>query len=338
MKLRDIVVPMLAADRNQVISLGNGCVASLLLGAESQDDCAAYAISSEVVLVACSDYIRGVGFHLFEKHHLTEYDLGWYLAGANLSDVAAMGAQPLALLSVVRYPKDLPDSSFESLLRGVSEACREVGAINVGGDIGTADNVVLSASAFGLVEPGALLSRSGAAPGDLLVITGLTGEAGAAMKLSRGDLLDEIEAPDREHLLSRWRRVTPRVRQGRAFAASGSVSSCMDTSDGLKTAVETLARSSGAKFVVEGARLPISEPVRRAADVLKVSPESLVFGDSVDFELLATVRPSGLATLIELFQRSGMPLYVIGRVERGEGAFFQVNSAETEIPGVAWRH
>lgn len=337
-RLKEIVVPMLASDSNQIVRLGDSGIAKLLLGAADQDDCAAYSISGDMALVAGSDYIRGVGFHLFETGYLTEYDLGWYLAGANLSDVAAMGAKPLGLLSVIRYPKELPDMDFQDLLRGITEGCREAGALNVGGDIGSADDIILSGSAFGIVERSSILSRKGASPGDLLVVTGQTGEAGAAMKLSRAGLLDHLTSVEQEHLLSRWRRVRPRIREGRAFATSGVVTSCIDTSDGLKAAILSLARASEVKISVESEWLPRSDAISCAARLLGCSAETLIFGDSVDFELVATVNPSGIGQLTKTFRENEMTLHLLGRVYPGEGAFYREGGRERFLPGQEWRH
>jgi selenophosphate synthase len=72
---------------------------------------------------------------------------------ANLSDIAAMGALPIALLTVVRYPRSLPDDDFTALMEGIRDACRQVGTPNVGGDIGSAERIILSASALGIVAP-----------------------------------------------------------------------------------------------------------------------------------------------------------------------------------------
>src|SRR3954463_2553220 len=76
----------------------------LTAGADTQDDCAVFSFHGNQQLVVGSDYVRGPKFRLYEYGLLTEYDLGYYLAAANISDVAAMGAHPIGLLSVIRYP------------------------------------------------------------------------------------------------------------------------------------------------------------------------------------------------------------------------------------------
>lgn len=335
-KLSEIVVPTLGPFERQHVTLQNGCQISLTLGALSQDDCAAYHIRGDMVLVAGSDYIRGPKFRLYEMGLLGNYDIGWYLAGANLSDIAAMGALPLGLLSVIRYPNDLPDEEFERILQGISDCCKRVGALNVGGDIGGAERIILSASAFGAVEPGGLLRRDGAKSGDILCVTGPTGLAGAAMQLAALSMHEML--PTYAQLLQKWRRVEPRIAHGRIFSLSGSVTACVDTSDGLKGAVETLAESSRVRIEIDEALVPIEPGVEAAARLMGVDPLTLVFGDSVDFELVCAVKAGSFAGLRDLCQAASLDLLPIGRVVDGSGAALITGAGEARLPGEAWRH
>lgn len=338
-KLRQLVVPLLADYEQQSVRLENQSTVELILGAAGQDDCAAYRVTGEQILVFGSDYVRGTKFHLYEEGYLSNYDVGWYLAGANLSDVAAMGAAPLGLLSVIRYPRLMPDAEFTQLLQGVSDGCRAVGALNVGGDIGTAERVILSGAAFGSVEPTRMLRRDAAKPGQLLILTGHTGEAGAAMKLSTEKLLEHLDNVSREVLLRRWKRVSPRVSHGRLFSRHVGVTACTDTSDGLKGALEALARSSDVRLTVNANSLPISAATRKAAELLGHNVWELVLGDSVDFELLATVDADEYESLRQACSDEGLPLFVIGSVQEGEGLFWEAGSASAEfLPGKEWRH
>lgn len=334
-KIAEIVVPAMGREES-ANTLANGAVAQLLLGAAAQDDCAAYRLRGDQILVAGTDYVRGPKFSLYEKGYIDNYDIGWYLAGANISDVAAMGAMPLGLLSVVRYPKDFRDSDFSDVIRGIRDGARAAGALNVGGDIGTAERIILSASAFGVVEPDGLLTRTAARVGQLVCLTGPTGLAGSAMKLANSG--EDVRDGRYSTLLEKWKRVTPRVGHGRILARNPGATACIDTSDGLKGAVDTLAHASGVSIVVDEDRLPIGDTLRDAAKLLGCDVLELVFGDSVDFELVATVDPDELAVVSAECARAGLDLHVIGRVEGGSGAYLRRGDDVTEIPGKAWRH
>jgi thiamine-monophosphate kinase len=336
-KLAQIVVPAMG-DEMLSVSLMNGAKARLVLGAKAQDDCAAFELSGTQVLVAGSDYVRGVKFALYEMGFLDDYDIGWYLAGANISDIAAMGAVPLGLLSVVRYPKNLPDDRFAALIKGIRDGAHASGAFNVGGDIGSAERIILSASAFGTVEPSSLLTRTGAREGQVVCITGPTGLAGSAMKLVRAGNLQTAMQGSFEPLLQKWRRVEPRVGHGRLFAQSDAVTSCMDTSDGLKGALCTLAEASKVAIHVHEDLLPIHQSVSEAAELLGCDVLDLVFGDSVDFELVATVDADAAEELIAQSVSSGLDLHPIGVVSAGSNAWIRRGDVSEELPGEAWRH
>lgn len=326
------------APNNYELSSANGSSAELTLGAAAQDDCAAFLINGQQTLVAGSDYIRGVKFSLYEAGLLSDYDIGWYLAGANLSDIAAMGAVPAGLLSVVRYPKDLEDQRFAELIQGIRDGSRACGALNVGGDIGSAERIILSASAFGFVEPQCILKRTSAMQGQLVCLTGPTGLAGSAMKLVQaGDLYKKM-GHTFEPLLEKWRRVQPRVAHGRLFAQAPSVTACLDTSDGLKGALATLADASGVAIIIDAERIPIHPSVVQASELLKTDVLELVFGDSVDFELVATVDKGDIENVVARCDAAGLSLHVIGEVTAGAGTALRRSSSTDELPGEAWKH
>ncbi|MBW0273066.1 hypothetical protein ATM97_23565 [Nocardia sp. MH4] len=304
-----------------------------------QDDCAAFQISGEQTIVFGSDYVRGTKFSLYELGLLSNYDIGWYLAGANLSDVAAMGAAPLGLVSVVRYPKDMQDAEFEELMRGIRDGCRAAGTENVGGDIGTAERVILSGAAMGTVEPENLLTRSGASPGQVVVLTGMTGLAGAAMKyFTRTTLVPSLSSSHLEVLLHPWRRVAPRFAHGRIFAQSSGVTACVDTSDGLTGALQALCAGSNVGIDVDIDRIPVSDSVAAAAKVLAVPVHDLVFGDSVDFELVAAVDKSAVESLISEIAAAGLELFIIGEITSGPELAGVRDGTRSQLPGEPWRH
>ena len=179
-------------------------------------------------------------------------ELGFRAAAVNLSDLAASGATPLALLVAFAAPRETDVADVLALYEGVAET----GVPVVGGDTTSAASVVLSVTAAGLSErvPG----RSGARPGDALVVTGPLGAAGAAF---------------RDHS---YVRPPLRLVEGRQLA--GAAHAMLDLSDGLAVDVAHLARRSGARCVVELERVPLAPGA---------TVEDLGFGE--DFELLAAV-------------------------------------------------
>ena len=288
-----------------------------------------------------SDYIRGSKFRLYELGFLNNFDIGYYLAAANFSDIAAMGAQPIALLSVIRYPKTMQDTDFATVIQGIRAGCGQVGARNVGGDIGSAERLILSATAVGIVEPNSALRRTGAEEGDILCTTGYTGIAGAAQRYFYE--LDQhgpaLASSEEDRLLSSWRRPQALVREGRILRASRVVTSCQDSSDGLKAAIESLASANGVGFVIREGDIPIAPIVDTVARLRRLDTLEVTFGDSVDFQLVFTVAPRNVSALQERFKSNGLGFFKIGTATRKrEVVMLDARGNPSGLPGIGWRH
>jgi thiamine-monophosphate kinase len=321
-------------------SLSDDTATALVAGADAQDDCAVFRMTGTQELVVGSDYVRGPKFRLYELGLLNDYDVGYYLVAANVSDIAAMGARPIGIVTVVRYPPDMTDVTFAQVMCGIRDACQRFSAPNVGGDIGGAERLILSATALGVCLPGHALFRHGARPGDVVCLTGPTGIAGAAMSYFRsGTRSALIEEKHREHLLASWARPNARVREGVCLGDSGVVTSCQDTSDGLKAAVESIATASGVGVVIDERRLPVAAEVSAVCECLDLPVLPLMFGDSVDFELVFSVPPDRLTLLTELFAADGLRFQAIGEATAApEVVLRQLDGRQVPLPGTAWRH
>jgi thiamine-monophosphate kinase len=188
-------------------------------------------------------------------------DLGWRAAAVNLSDLAASGAEPLALVVTLAAPRWTRVEDVVELYEGM----RETGVPVVGGDTTAAATVVLSVTALGRAErvPG----RAGAQAGDVLVVTGPLGAAGAAF---RGQA---------------YVRPPLRLAEGRELARRAHA--MLDVSDGLAADAAHIARRSGVRCVIELERVPLAEGA---------TLEDLGFGE--DFELLAAVDDAAGLTVV----------------------------------------
>lgn len=210
------------------------------------------------VVVTQDALVEGVHFTL---ERISWRDLGFRAAAVNLSDLAASGAAPDGLVVSLGLPGDTELDSVLELYEGMAETGVEV----IGGDTTAADCVYLSVTALGRSErvPG----RGGALPGDLLVITGRLGAAGAAFR--SGDFV----------------RPPIRLAEGRALAAHAHA--MIDVSDGIARDAGHIAARSGCRVVVELERVPLAGGAELG---------DLGFGE--DYELLAAVVDSGPLTVI----------------------------------------
>lgn len=310
------------------------------LGVAASDDCAVLGLDA-VDLVVGADFVRGTGFHLFELGVLSWEDIGWYVIGANASDLAAMGSRPIGATLILRYTSQMTDQECESIVRGVALACREFGMPLVGGDTGGYKECVLSATAFGICAPGTALLRSGGQAGDKLFVTGRVGRAGAAVAYFRRGREEGVALPEdlEEELAASWRRIYPAVNQGIVIRERGWSRCAIDTSDGLKAAVRQLAEASRVDAIVDPRRLPLDPIAWRVAREMDVDPVSLCLGDSVDFRLVFSAKPAVCAELRGEFEIQGWDLFEIGVLADAAAepkVWLAAEGERVEVPGVEW--
>jgi len=232
--------------------------------------------------------------------------VGWYLAAVNLSDIAAMGGEPLGLSVALGLPRDTPISYLEGIMEGAQSCCATFGTSVVGGDTKEAPDIVLTGTAVGRVPRSEILLRSGAREGDLLAVTGELGGAAAALRL--------LEEGENAEALDVLMRPLPRIQAGRELAGSGAATSCIDISDGLALSAHYLARASGTGVEVDWDSIPCHSLMDAAGlDENERMNAALYAGG--DFELLATLDPVRYDALAGTGQ---LPeLTIIGTVRRG---------------------
>ena len=335
-----LVSEFLSNQSGSVVSPPEGPLTTLVVGADSRDDCAVFDVAEPASVVVGSDYVRGPKFVLHELGLLSNFDIGYYAVAANVSDVAAMGATPIGVLTVVRYPPEMDDSSFREVMAGIHEACTDFGTLNVGGDIGGAERLILSGSAVGIAHRGKTIGRAGARPGDLLCVTGPCGDLGAAVAyFPRRDTLGHLDTDVERRLIDAWRRPRARVAEGRILGVRGFATACQDTSDGLKATIEQIARASEVGFMVDESSIPVSDLVTKVAGAIGLEPIALSLSASSDFQLVFTLPAPYLAECASAFADDGLSFDVIGTATT-DLALRMVRSDGTTsaLPGVAWKH
>ena len=266
--------------------------ASALLG--PGDDAALVAAPDGRFVVTTDMMIHGPDFRLAWS---TPHDLGWKAAASNLADVAAMGAVPTALVVAIAAPADSPVSVLEGIADGLRDACETLapGCGVVGGDLSVSATLTIAVTAFGDLEGRAPVLRSGAAPGDIVAVAGVLGEAAAALRLLFAEAIGTSGRPDTALATAlRSRTVaqlapSPPIAAGRA-AALARATAMLDLSDGLAIDSARLARASGVG-------------INFAMAALGDDP-ALALGGGEDHSLLATFPPG--VVLPAEFRRIGV--------------------------------
>jgi thiamine-monophosphate kinase len=288
------------------------------------DDAAALPPPSGRVAVVSTDTLVE-GFHFLPDSPPDR--VGAAAAGVSLSDLAAKGATPSAILLALVLPRGSPQRWAEAVVRGAERFGSQFGAHVVGGDTKPGPNRVVVSTVLGWGRSAHLAPRSGARPGDLLGITGTVGRGGlAAARLAEG-------GPGARRALVDLLDVRPRVREGIALAPLAHA--MIDTSDGVGDATRLMADASRVRLVVTEELLPLVRGASMAGRSTAGRRAIVFYGG--DYELLSAVPRERWADAQRAVRRSGGRLTLVGRVERGQGAWLQAREKIVPMPEAGWQ-
>lgn len=271
------------------------------------DDCALLEVpAAEQLAVSTDTLVAGVHFPAEAAGRL----LGQRALAVSVSDLAAMGATPLAFTLALTLPEVSPDW-LADFTAGLESMARQCGVRLVGGDT-TRGPLSLTLTVFGRVPKGLALTRAGARAGDLLCVGGTLGDAAGALPFVLGER-EEQEGADR--LLAHYWSPPPQLALGQALR--GLATAALDISDGLLADCGHIARASDVALIVERERLPLSDALRACAGDETACQLALGGGD--DYVLAFTLP----AEKLDALRAMGQPVHVIGRVEAGQGVHLQ---------------
>ena len=231
--------------------------------------------------------------HDFRLDWSTGFDLGYKAIATNVSDVAAMGAKPTALVVAIALPGSTDITWLEAFADGLNAAIKELApdAEVVGGDIASSEKIFISVTAHGDLEGRDPVLRSGAKPGDVLAVAGTLGRAAAGLALLQSDT-DAKSAYD--DLVAIQLRPQPPIASGIAAALAGATS-MLDISDGLARDAHRIAKASGVSIEINSRDLQGFEAaLEQAAMRLEVGPADWVRFGGEDHSLLATFPESAV--------------------------------------------
>ena len=297
------------------------------------DDAAFIDISPGMQLVTTVDtLIAGVHFRMDDPPDLVARKA----LRVNLSDLAAKGAKPVGFLHALALNDSIDDSYLERYAGGLKLDVQEFGVPLLGGDTTSGPGpLTITITAFGEVEKGRALLRSGARRGDVVCVTGTIGDGAVGLACLNAAL--QLPAPWATHVIDRYRLPRPRLTAGRALAEIASA--CLDVSDGLVADVGHLCKASGVAAVIAREAIPLSPAGRFAVDE-NASSWNLVLGGGDDYELAFTAQPERLPELSTLAERLGFPLTVIGAVTDGPAGEVSVSvgGKAVSVAATGYRH
>jgi len=272
------------------------------------------------------------GVH-FDRRFVPFDAIGHRALAVNVSDLAAMGALPRAVLLSLALPPRLEVASFDLMLEGFLTVAADENVALIGGNItSTPGPLMLDVTAIGAVRPRRVLTRDGARPGDEVYVTGRLGDAAVGLEQLRlaadgGAVSLESSATER------YLRPRARVRAGLLLGRNRAASSCMDLSDGLADGVRQIAAASGVGMTIDAAALPIAPAVRRWQEANGRDPLAPALSGGDDYELIFTVRPNHRGRLRAVRKDLGdLPITRIGVVTRDRQLVLKDEASTRELP------
>lgn len=266
-------------------------------------------------LVSTDTLVEGVHFDL---SWCSPQDVGWKLIAVNLSDIAAMGGAPGVFFFNFTLPKNASQSLIDGLIEGMVDACTELVPegfpVSVAGGDTTSTHgpLVLSATLMGESSPVGPVLRSGAVPGDRIVVLGSLGMSAAGLAYFQS--LNGKPADSFESLVSAYRRPIPRVHEGALLGLYGVPSTLIDISDGLLQDLGHVLRKSKVGATIETHNIPLHPQMHELASALDADALTWALNGGEDFELLMTIPPARMPKLWELSRHHHWDVYDLGEV------------------------
>lgn len=293
-------------------------------------DDAAVVRAGSYAVVSVDAMVDGVHFR---SSQLSSAEIGHRALAGALSDLAAMGSSAAEAYVVLGVPRGTTAEAAHSLAEGMQQLAAKHDVSIAGGDVTEAGALTVSVTVVGWSDdPGRLVGRDGARPGDRVAVTGELGAAGAGLALLEGRFgRDQVPTGVADALHERYARPEPRLAEGRLLAELGATS-MIDLSDGLAHDAAEIARRSGARLELSLGSLPLADGVREVASGLGAEGARFAASAGDDYELCVCVPAATAETLQAAWPIGNVPLNWIGAVVEGQpGVAF--TDAEDELSG-----
>lgn len=288
--------------------------------------------AGQQVVLTMDSMVAGIHFFADDPPDL----IARKLVRVNLSDLAAKGATPFAIMLSAAFPQDVGMDWLRRFADGFAQDCRHYSVALIGGDtVSTPGPLTLTLTAFGLVGQGRALLRSGGRDGDRVFVTGTLGD-GALGLLSRQGRLPRLAPALRQHLTQRYLLPEPRTALGPKLV--GLAHAAMDVSDGLVQDVGHLCRQSGLGAVIMADDLPLSQAARQ---VLADDPSLLskVLGGGDDYEIVFTAPSEHADKITRLADDTGTRVTAIGYLRSGTDVVVEDGQGRPlDLAHTGWRH
>lgn len=300
------------------------------------DDAAVLKAQGDDLVVTTDAIVEGVHFLM----HDPPDTVARKALRVNLSDLAAKGALPAGFVLTLAL-RTADDAWLTPFARGLGEDAGRFRCPLLGGDtVSTPGPLMVSITAFGRLPPGKMVHRSGARPGDRIVVTGTVGDAMLGLDILKGGAVAAALAADtaaRDMLIGRYRE--PQPRNALAKAVRDHAGAAMDVSDGLAGDLAKLCRESGVSAVIDVPAIPLSAPAAALLARGVVGIERIVSGGD-DYEVMCAIPPTSLQTFARDADSAGVKVTEIGTFIAGRStpSFLDAQGREISLPRLSYSH
>jgi thiamine-monophosphate kinase len=300
------------------------------------DDAAILQASGDDIVVTTDAIVEGV-------HFLSDDPADTIARKAlrvNLSDIAAKGATPAGFVLTLAL-RAADKAWLEPFARALGEDAAQFGCPLLGGDtVSTPGPLMISITAFGRVPAGKMVHRSGAKPGDRVVVTGTIGDAALGLDILKGGTVAGALAADvaaRTMLVERYR--IPQPRNALANAVRDHASAAMDVSDGLAGDLAKLCEASGVSAVIDAQSVPLSAAVATLLSRHIAGMEAIVSGGD-DYEILCAIPENRFEPFAQAAGLAGVVVTPIGTIIAGSSVprFLDGQGREIALPRLSYSH
>lgn len=257
------------------------------------DDCAVFKSGDRRIMVSCDMSVENVHFTLDAA---TPEQIGWKVAAASLSDIAAMGGTPLFLLISLSAPGETSVQMLEELYKGLADAAGHCGATIIGGDTTRSPSgLVINVTVVGQAQHERYLTRAGAVSGDVLIVTGNPGHSAAGLDAQLKGHAAPVLREAHYHPI-------PRIAEGQWLCKRDDVHALIDTSDGLLADAGHIADASGLGLAVTSASIAIDPELATYCADTRQNLQDFALRGGEDYELAFAAHPDSCGDLISAFR------------------------------------
>jgi len=292
-------------------------------------DDAAVLRAGKNILLTTDMMVEGVHFDL---SWITPFQLGFKLVSVNISDIFAMGGRPHSVLLNFSAHKNCTLDFFDRFFDGIAEALKTYRVSLIGGDISSADRIMLSLTAVGTGEK--ILKRTGAKIGDCIYVTGTLGDSACGLSLlTKMERTIDFKKRVRKGLPVAWdiavpllkRHLMPLARDPKHIA--GRATAMIDISDGLLIDLSRLCKASGVGARIRAMDIPVSKEMKIASVCLGLSALELALSGGEDYELLFTAPA-----------KAKIKAFCIGEITRSGIAVLNDNGEKMKVTARGYQH